>query len=319
MELEEIREHLSAVHKGRHTLQGFLNKTIIQDIVLSEAPSVYLFPGTLQLDDSVVCYMPKTDSFHCFSLQDLKVLKPVPVYLEKTEEANNYSASAIRLATCFQDYLDNLSNKYLRNALMHLLISLTAKKRLTSEQYNAAMFLLKRLRLEFPSDVLPYLENIIRSYYRLCVKVSEQNEEQRLVATYQKLFKNVTMLDGLEVEIAKKQFKRLFESKQININEVRSFGKAKVVLQLLYLVEVLEDKRYLLFDEIVNSFKVLRQDLTVYFSESLLKKAIQVGLDKLVTDGFVEANPLQTYCLTEEGQTVARHLTGIDYENTNSL
>lgn len=320
MDIEKVRDLLSARYKEQHTVHGFLKKDTALGIELEEPMSVYLFPGTLQLDDSVVCFTPKMEAFHCFILSDLNVTKPVKVHTDKQREAESHCEKAVALATLFDAYLSSIPNKYLQSALSNLLVTITSRKTLTAEHYNASMFLLRRLRGIAPSPLLEQLENLVAGYYRLCELNDARKARKTLAQKYAKQFVKIGSIEGETMETVEKKFFSLLKQEQVSIKDVLLLGKAKIVIQVMFLIEVLKEKHFILLEEVLKGFEIFRPDLTTHLNDELLKKSIKKGLDKLLEDHFVEKHEvLEAFSLTTHGRALGLQLVELDLNEDPNL
>lgn len=317
MQLEEARELLSRDYCGEHTLLVFakpqtarINKT---SRFGKHDQSVYLFPGTLSIDDTVIGYSPVHDDFGMYSLSDVVLVKTVTAFLDKNKILKQKMHENESFIESFYDFTSTLSNKYYKGILMGYVNSMSKKEPISEERQQVAIAVIKELLKTNKSEFLEKLYAMVRDYFVLCKISSSLTRRDEMVEAFIQRSKENLTFSNEQIQEFKTRFLKTCKKESLISDDVVKFVKAKVVAQVMVIEELVESKEIFTFEEVIEALKKHRLDIANNTESSMLLQSVCDGLRKLVIDGLVEQNLLlNTYSLTAVCRAIALQFIGID-------
>lgn len=317
MDLDRARELLSGEYRGKHTLMVFAKPQTASINKPSRFgkrdQAVYLFPGTLQIDDTVIGYSSSRDDFCIYYLTDVAVVKTVAAFLDKAKSLEEKMYETEKFNEAFYEYMETIENKYYKGILMGYVNAMFRKEPVSEERQQMTVAVLKELLKTDKSEILQQLHDMVKDYYVLCRISSSLVRRDEMVETFiERANKNVTLSDE-QLDELKKRFKKTCKKDDIEYKDAVKFVKAKVVAQAMIVEELVESKEIFTFEEIVRAVEKHRPDIANNTGPGVFLQSIYDGLAKLKADGLLEQDLLlNTYNVTKTCRAITLQLMSLD-------
>lgn len=316
MNIDTVKKFLDPVHRGAHTIQGFLKP---QALVpgggkgADKKISVYLFPNTLIGDHTVITYCPASKTFQALPLVAVNCVKVVEVFKEKQELAEQKYKRLVHFAEEVHSFIGRL-DEATASMLRELTAMISEKQILSDRQYIVAKTILRRLATERPEEeIIEEISDTLEQYYRYCRTQKLTQLRQETVQLYLDTLEKSVLLshqDNLEVGDL---IEACESATELPIKDVAEVVRTKVLLQIMMLTSLECEKDLLTFVELLEFGSVFRPDIFDKEQSDKFKLNIKSALKCLITDGFVEySDIMDTYSLSKQGKTLAVQLMEID-------
>lgn len=303
MELEDARALLATEYKGLHTLMayarpqtGSINKT---SRFSKKNQAIYLFPDTLNMDGTVIAYVPAVEGFSVYDFDSVVPIKAVASFVEKQEEIEHEMESISEFVTDLYLFCEKLNNKYYQAILLNHMKSLVRKEPISQDRYKITVAVVKHLQRSHDTPMLDHLLETVENYQQLCKISSSIARRDKTVRDFIDRNRGVPALTRKQYKELRTAFKRACESSDYDHKELVNVVKAKIVAQVMFLAEVVNHREFFTYEELVEAIEEFRPDVIEAVPSGTLRMSIYHGIRKLIDDKFVEQHPmLNTYSLT---------------------
>lgn len=318
MDYKKAKIFLSGEYKGEHTIMAYaypqtggLNRC---SSFSQRNVSVYLLPGSLHIDDTVTAYVPSTESFSVYNINDVKPIKLVSRFADKDKLLEDEMNEITDFVTDLELYFTaNVNNKYHRSILLGHLRRIIRKEVVGEDGYKASLTVIRELQKTDSNPLLSKLQQMFEDYQRVCKISNAVQRRDKSLEQYMSRCGGVPGLPFQELERIGQLFEVDCKNNERDPKHLAKIVKAKVVAQVLYLAHIVNSKEFFTYEEVTEAFESYRPDLCHIIPESRLNYSISEGLQKLIDDDFVEYNDLlETYSLTRRCQAFALQLIETD-------
>lgn len=290
MNLEEAKEALSMRYRGVHTVMVYAHpyQSLNQTSRFSRAnQSVYLFPGTLNIDDSVLGYCTDTKVITIYNITQVRPVKIVQAYSDKFEEAERILHSAASFVEEMYSYIAGLDNQYYRVILANYIRDMQKKRLITEERQSVATAVIKKLQKDGSNSILEQILKMMNEYHILCKISRTISRRDKTVSEFLERSAIVPPTIPKQLKRIRENFQEVCKKSLIDYKQMGEIVRAKTVAQVMMITELNEHKEYFTFDEILIAFDKYRPDIVETTESSVLISNVRIGVEKLVRDEFV--------------------------------
>lgn len=319
MDREEAEKLLDIGYRGVHTVMayskpqtGMINRSSRYS---KKDQAVYLFPGTITRDGTVVGYTPATKGFSIYDMESLRFVKKVKGFKEKQELLDHELESITAFVCDLDDYWEGIDNEYYKTLVGNHLKSLLRKQPISDERYQVTVAIIKKLKRIKDSPLLDYLLNMLRDYQHLCKISYSMERRDQTIEDFTTRCRGVPNIGQVQLVELREEFKELCEHSTDDYASLSSIGRAKIVAQVMLIDEVVGHREFFTYDEIIAAFEKYRPDIVENVLPGTFRLNVYRGIRKLIDDYFVEQNmTLNVYSLTPRCRALMLQLMDIDNE-----
>lgn len=319
MDREEAEKLLSLGYRGVHTVMayskpqtGMINRSSRYS---RKDQAVYLFPGTVSSDGSVIGYAPATRGFSVYTLEHLRFVKAVSGFREKQEKLEHELESITAFLCDLEEYWSEIENDYYKTLVGNHVKNLLRKQPVSDDRYRVTVAVVKKLKQIKDSPILDYLLEMLRDYQHLCKISYSMERRDQTIENFVTRCKGVPNIERAQLTKLRDQFKQQCKQSVDDYAALSTIGRAKIVAQVMLIDEVVTQRELFTYDEIIAAFEEYRPDIAVNVFPGTLRLNIYRGVRKLIDDCFLEQNvTLNTYSLTPRCRAMMLQLMDIDNE-----
>jgi hypothetical protein len=309
-------------YEGHHTVHiyahPYLGMIKLRPLFSKRDQSVYLFPGTLDTEGNAIGYNPAFASYGTYKLIETVPTKPVKAFLNKQAEASKYVVENASFIESVQRYLQSVGNAYYVRLIVDYLQMMLRHEPVGEERIRMIQTVIRELQKSNPNSLLDVLLKFVSDYYTLSKVGSSLNHRDKVVQSFVNKTKELKAISLTRLDELQKQFDLNCETAGLDKKKISEFFKAKVVGQVMFITEIIEQIEFYTISEIRAVIQKYRPDIGNLVSLAILDQNIRVGLRRLMAEDFVERNLLlNTYSLNLKGKALMFQL--IEQENNTGL